>query len=191
MQGTQFCIRHQESRQPSGIILQNAGAHFLRERGTSDGFVLFQGDQDAYLAKHGKQDGADLDLSFWSALLECRVCDCVVGEEVFIVRGTQYRVPSVEFVAKDACREGKHKRGGLEDGQPRECTAGIEWSSCEELQLGDGQSLKTPADLLFKAFGRGGGAGLEGIGGENMVFGGGPVAVVEETVRNNACQFRS
>ena len=47
--------------------------------------------------------------------------------------------------------------------------------------------MKAPADFLFTAFGCGGGAGLEGIGGEDMVFGGGPVAVAEESVRNNAC----
>jgi len=50
--------------------------------------------------------------------------------------------------------------------------------------------LETSAELLFDAFGCGGGACLEGVGGEDMAFGGFPVAVGEESVRNDASQLR-
>ena len=49
--------------------------------------------------------------------------------------------------------------------------------------------METSAELLFDAFGCGGGACLEGVGGEDMAFRGFPVAVREKRVRNDASQL--
>lgn len=45
------------------------------------------------------------------------------------------------------------------------------------------------AELLLDAFGRRRRAGLEGVEIEGMAFGGGPVALGEESVRKDAGQF--
>ncbi len=117
------------------------------------------------------------------------MCDGLAGEEVFVVGGAQDGVSCVEFLAEDVGGKGEDERGGLEDGKPGECDAGVEWGGCEELQLGTGQRLEAPTEFLFDAFGCGSGAGLEGVGGADVAFGGGPVAVGEESVRNDPCQL--